>query len=267
MSIISKPHNRPAAVWLFAPRAPADLATWTQEIRQATDGATQIWIQVGTVAEAVAAVESAEPDVLVVQGTDAGGHGLSQGAGLIPLLPETIETVIKAAEQKQKATPLFVATGGIMTGSCFAAALAMGAHGATLGTRFLAAEEASIAPGYQNAVLRAKDGGASTVRSHVYDTLRGTTQWPKHYGGRGVINASYKDFENGMDLEQNKKLYDQAVKQGDEGWDEGSGRLTTYAGTGVGLVNKVQPAGEITAEVREEAVSILKRVSESVGGL
>lgn len=267
MSIISKPHNRPAAVWLFAPWEPADLATWTREIRQATDGATQVWIQVGTVAEAVAAVEIAEPDVLVVQGSDAGGHGLTKGAGLIPLLPETIETVTKAAEQKNKVTPLFVATGAIMTGSCFAATLAMGAHGATLGTRYLAAKEATISAGYQNAVLRAKDGGVTTVRSHVYDALRGTTQWPGQYGGRGVINASYEDFEKGMDMEQNKRLYDEAMKQGDEGWQEDSGRLTTYAGTGVGLVNKVQPAGEITTEVREEAVNILRTVSESLSSL
>lgn len=264
MSIISKPENRPAAIWLFAPRQYEDLATWTREIRKATNGTTKVWIQVGTVAEALNAVEYAEPDVLVVQGTDAGGHGLSKGAGLIPLLPETIDAVRATSQKLNKKMPLFVATGGIITGSCLAAALSMGAHGATLGTRYLAAHEATIAPGYQEAVLRAKDGGVSTVRSKVYDSLRGTTDWPVHYGGRGVINASYEDFEKGMNLEENKKLYDQAMKQGDEGWKEDGGRLTTYAGTGVGLVTRVQPAGEITIEVREQAVEILRQMAEKV---
>ena len=264
VSIISKPENRPAAIWLFAPRQYEDLAIWTREIRKATDGATKVWIQVGNVAEALNAVEHAEPDVLVVQGTDAGGHGLSKGAGLIPLLPETIEAVTETAQKLKKQMPLFVATGGIITGSCLAAALSMGAHGATLGTRYLAADEATIAPGYQKAVLRAKDGGVSTVRSQVYDSLRGTTDWPRHYGGRGVINASYEDFEKGMHMEENKKLYDQAIKQGDEGWKEDGGRLTTYAGTGVGLVTRVQPAGEITVEVREQAVEVLRKMAERI---
>lgn len=267
MSIISKPENRPAAVWLFAPREYEDLATWTREIRKATNGATKVWIQVGTVAEALSVVENAEPDVLVVQGTDAGGHGLSKGAGLIPLLPETIEAVTTTVRESKKKMPLFVATGGIITGTCFAGALAMGAHGATLGTRYLAADEATIAQGYQKAVLRAKDGGVSTVRSKVYDSLRGTTDWPVHYGGRGVVNASYEDFEKGMNMEENKKLYDQAMKQGDEGWNENTGRLTTYAGTGVGLVTKVQPAAEITVEVREQAVEILRQTAERVKAL
>lgn len=260
--IISNPGNRPAAIWLFAPRQFEDLAIWTKEIRQATDGATKVWVQVGTVAEAVGVVESAEPDVLVIQGQDAGGHGLTKGAGLVPLLPEAIEAVTNLCKDKSKRLPLFVAAGAIMTGACFAGALAMGAHGATLGTRYLAAEECNIPSGYQKAVLRAKDGGVTTVRSSVYDTLRGTTDWPAQYGGRGVINASFEDHEKGMSMEENKKLYEEAIKQGDEGWDESSGRMTTYAGSGVGLVKQVQPAADITNEVREDAVRILRETAD-----
>ena len=267
MSLISRPENRPAAVWLFAPRQPSDLAEWTREIRRATDGATKVWIQVGTVADAVAAIETAEPDVLVVQGQDAGGHGLTKGAGLIPLLPETIEAVTALAQEKGKKMPQFVAAGAIMTGSCLAAALTLGAQGVTLGTRYLAAHEAKIGKGYQQAVIRAKDGGVSTVRSRVYDTLRGTTDWPPQYGGRGVVNASYEDYENGMNMAENKKLYDAAMEKGDEGWDEKDGRMTTYAGTGVGLVKTIQSAEDITKEVREEGVACIRKVAERLKAL
>ncbi|KAF4547326.1 Nitronate monooxygenase-like protein 1 [Elsinoe fawcettii] len=264
--LISSPDSRPAAIWLFAPRELSHLAEWSSEIRKATENQTKVWIQIGTVAEALAATEYGKPDVLVVQGQDAGGHGLTKGAGLIPLLPEVIASVSRLASEKSIKKPTFVATGGIMEGKGVAAALTLGAQGICFGTRFLAAEEANLTKGYRDSVIRARDGGVSTARSSVYDTLRGTTDWPKHYGGRGVLNASYHDWEKGMPVEENKKLYDEALKKGDEGWDESNGRLTTYAGTGVGLVDKVQPAAEIVKEAREGAVDALRQTWESVQG-
>ncbi|PNS17881.1 hypothetical protein CAC42_54 [Sphaceloma murrayae] len=265
-SLISAPGTRPAAVWLFAPRELSHLADWSAEIRKATEGQTKVWIQVGTVAEALAAVEYAQPDVLVVQGQDAGGHGLTKGSGLVPLLPEVTASVARLCSSKGLSVPTYVAAGGIMEGSGMAGALTLGAQGVCLGTRFLAAKEANVAKGYQESVIRARDGGVSTIRSSVYDTLRGTTQWPPHYGGRGIVNDSYHDWENGMSLEQNKKLYEEALSKGDEGWEEGRGRLTAYAGTGVGLVTQVQSAAAIVEEVREGAIAALKRTWEAVQG-
>ncbi|KAG8623857.1 hypothetical protein KVT40_008833 [Elsinoe batatas] len=228
--LISPPGSRPAAIWLFAPRELSHLADWSSEIRKATENQTKVWIQIGTVAEALAAVEYGKPDVLVVQGQDAGGHGLTYGAGLIPLLPEVIASVSKLSKEKGVKAPAYVAAGGIMEGSGIAAAMTLGAQGICFGTKLLAAEEATLAKGYREAVIRARDGGVSTVRSGVYDTLRGTTEWPKHYGGRGVLNASYHDWEKGMPMEENKKLYDEAMKKGDQGWDDSDGRLTIAMG-------------------------------------
>ena len=263
-TLLSNPETRPSAIWLFAPRSPSDLGTWTSAIRSATDSATKVWIQVGTVTEAIHAAETCSPDVLVIQGQDAGGHGLTKGASLIPLLPECIDAVTSTCRDKGLRVPVFVATGAVTTGSQVAAALTLGAAGIVAGTRFLAAREANIAKGYQNAVLRAKDGGLTTVRSHVYDTLRGTTDWPAQYGGRGVVNDSYVDaVEKGLAMEENKRLYDAALQRGDEGWNEDGGRLTTYAGTGVGLVKKVMGADEIVRELREEGVEILERTARS----
>ncbi|KAJ8608071.1 hypothetical protein MRB53_039906 [Persea americana] len=62
-----------------------------------------------------------------------------------------------------------------------------------MGTRFLATPQAQVAEGYRKEVVRAGDGGQTTVRSSVYDSLRGTTEWPLRYGGRGVTNRSWDD--------------------------------------------------------------------------
>lgn len=81
--------HRPAAVWLFAPRnGQEELDIWSERLRLASPG-TQIWIQVGSVRDALNVAKSEQrPDVLVLQGIDAGGHGLARGAGIISLLPE-----------------------------------------------------------------------------------------------------------------------------------------------------------------------------------
>lgn len=209
--------------------------------------------------------KACKPDVLVVQGIDAGGHGLTHGAGIVSLLPEVstaIATLVDAGELGQEEAPILIAAGGIADGRGVAAALTLGAEGVCMGTRYLASEEAEIAAGYKNEVLRAWDGGQCTVRSSVYDTLRGTTDWPQQYGGRGVINQSYHDAMAGMDWDVNKRKYADAIKAGDGGWGV-DGRMTTYASTAVGLVTQVKPAKVITEEVRKEALEVLKKTAEA----
>ncbi|KAI9818213.1 MAG: hypothetical protein M1827_000838 [Pycnora praestabilis] len=241
----------PAAVWFFAPRNLSDLVPWTDTVREITRGRTKIWIQIGTVADAIEISKSCRPDVLVVQGTDAGGHGLDKGAGIISLLPEVADALKSHGFEGIS----LVAAGGIVEGRGVAASLALGASGIVMGTRFLASTEANLSKGYQNEIIRASDGGVSTVRSKVYDTLRGTTEWPEHYNGRGIINESFLDAQNGVSEEENKRLYSEAMKRGDEGWGL-KGRMTTYAGTAVGLVRDVKLAGEIVEEVRRETAQV-----------
>ncbi|KAK7554443.1 putative 2-nitropropane dioxygenase precursor [Phyllosticta citricarpa] len=249
----------PAAVWFFAPRSTNDLVTWTTKIREATAGRTQIWVQVGTVANAVEVTRACRPHVLVVQGTDAGGHGLAQGASIVALLPEVADA-IDSLDMHDHEKPILVAAGGIADGRGAAAALALGAEGVVMGTRFLASHEANIADGYRNEVLRASDGGRTTMRTSVYDQLRGTTDWPPGYNARGVLNRSWVDAENGMGWEENMKLYQEAVSLGDKGWGP-EGRMTTYAGTAVGLVKEVKKAGDIVEEVRSATKEVLQRSS------
>jgi len=261
LSVISVLPLPPAALWLFAPNDIADLAHWTYELRNATHNLSKIWIQIGSVAEALTVAGSCAPDVLVVQGIDAGGHGLQNGASLVTLLPEVRDALAAALASGAIARmPILLAAGGVADGRGVAAALALGAKGAVMGTRYLASTEAALPPGHQNEVIRATDGGQTTVRSRVYDTLRGTVGWPAQYGGRGVVNASYEDWVGGkMGEDENKKMYEEASKLGDKGWGP-KGRMTTYAGTAVGLVKRVQGAEEITNEVREECRRIVDRL-------
>ena len=241
----------PAAVWFFAPERNVDLKEWTIRIRETTKGRTKVWIQVGRVSDALEIERVCNPDVLVIQGTDGGGHGLQHGAGIISFLPEAADVLSEAGHPDI----CLIAAGGITEGRGVAAALALGASGISMGTRFLACKEAHVARGYQDDIIRMKDGGINTVRSNVYDTLRGTTGWPTHYGGRGIINQSYLDAQKTGITDENKKLYAEALKKGDEGWGE-QGRLTAYAGTGVGLVKEVKSAQEIIDEIRESVLGI-----------
>lgn len=242
---------RPAAVWQFGAYENTDYAAWTERIRSVSGGKTKVWVQVGSVADAVSVAGMAKPDVLVVQGTDAGGHGLKTGAGVITLVPEVRDALEEFEIQ-------IVAAGGIVDARGVAAAMTLGADGVCLGTRFLASEEVNITDGYRNEVVRASDGGANTLRTSLYDQLRGTIKWPPGYNARGLLNKSFRDNDAGMTLEQNKTLYDEAVKQGDTAWGV-EGRMTTYAGTGVGLVKRVMKAGEIVREVRDGSVGVMER--------
>ena len=249
----------PCAIWLFAPEHPDDLRPWAEAIRK-VQPAPQVWVQCGTVAEALASVKVTQADTLVCQGTDAGGHGLQHGSSIVPLIPECIDLLQTSHQLGEiSSVPTIVAAGGIVDGRGVAAALALGAQGVTLGTRFLATPEANAANGYKAEVVRAKDGGATTVRSRVYDQLRGTDHWPARFGGRGLVNASYQDWERtgAQGMTTNLEHYRAAEKMGDAGWGP-QGRMTTYAGTGAGLVRNVKAAGDIVMQIRDEATTTLK---------
>jgi nitronate monooxygenase len=109
--------------------------------------------------------KSCKPDVLVIQGADAGGHGLVLSSSIISLLPECSDALNKEGFGH---IPL-IATGGIVDGRGVAAAMTLGASGICMGTRFLATPEAVITNGYQSAALKARDGGVNTSRTTVYD--------------------------------------------------------------------------------------------------
>jgi nitronate monooxygenase len=261
---LSKPEKRAAflrvlgkwrvgVVWLFAERSIEDFGVWAGEIRK-VEGlrGTQIWVQTCSVAAAVQIAKEARPDVLVLQGSDAGGHGHARSAGVISLVPETVDAL---ANEGLSLTPYVVASGGIADARGVAAALALGADGVVMGTRFLGSEEVMMPhPGYQQQILEARDAAHATTRHTVFDELKGPNMWPGHYDGRAVRSVSWREHvEDGVGIEEIRER----TKRAEEG--EGKGytgkmeekRQVVWAGTGVGLVKKVLPAGEIVRSVRE----------------
>ncbi|KAL7269206.1 hypothetical protein RUND412_008138 [Rhizina undulata] len=214
-------NNPPAAVWLFAPKHAEEMEAWIAGIREATP-VVKIFIQIGSVAEAermLSGEQGMNVDVIVAQGVaDAGGHGVQRGASVVGLVPEMANLVKRMGRE----IPV-LAAGGIVDGRGVVAALALGASGAVMGTRFIASDESEVSVEFKKYIIGIKDGGQNTIRTRLYDSLRGTDDWPPQYNGRAVVNSSFKDHEAGIAEKKNKDLYDEAVKK------EDYERLTVFA--------------------------------------
>jgi nitronate monooxygenase len=227
---------------------------WTKRIRKVSLY-TQIRIQIGTLQEAKRLLRSSErPDVLVVQGSESGGHGrIEDGMGLMTLLPEVADTIADSQ------IPL-LAAGGIADGRGVAAALCLGGSGVVMGTRFLASHEALVNRGYQDAVLLATDRAMSTTRTLLHNHLRGEYGWPEEYSPRMIINKIFTEHQAGHDFGELKRLYNESVNSGN-GWGPG-GRRATYSGASVSLIQDVRAAVDIVCQVRQHALTRIHILTE-----
>ena len=180
---------------------------------------------------------TAGADIIIAQGSDAGGHGGSSAASIVSLLPEIIAAV--------PGTPV-LAAGGLSTGRTLLAARVLGAQGLVLGTRFMLSKEANLHDSAKELAVKTTDGGRTTVQTRVYDEMRGTTDWPQTYTGRAISNKTLEEQLSGRDVEELKKDYAVAAKSSDYS------RVVCWAGTGVGSINDILPAGEIVARLMKE---------------
>lgn len=238
---------KPAVVWLsFAETS--EFAYWTHSIRQAS-ACTKVWIQVGNVGTALQAAQACRPDALVLQGSDAGGHGHARGSSIITLVPEVADTLHAHGIGN---IPL-VTAGGIMDGRAATAALMLGASGVVMGTRFLGAEEAELPSDYRREILRAADGGESTVRSRVFDEMWGPSPWPEMYDGRCLRNSCYDDLQKGRSMEEIRSRIYQKMYSGPSGKMDLKDVSSIWAGAGVGMVKRTEAADSIVKEVRDIA--------------
>lgn len=251
MSVIAQ--YPPAIIWVACPVKTEDFKTWTEAVRKASPD-SKVWIQVGSIAVAVEVAEMCKPDLLVMQGSDAGGHGPYPGAGIVSAVPELQDALTAKGLQDM---PVFAA-GGISDGRGVAAAIALGAEGVVLGTKFIVSKEIELpAEEYRDVVLAAKDGGRSTTRGTIFDELKGKSIWPEGYDGRAVGTASYVDFTNGVGVDEIRKRYAEAASESHKGFG-GEVRGAVWAGSGVGLVNEIQEAGEIVRDLRAGAQKALE---------
>jgi enoyl-[acyl-carrier protein] reductase II len=199
----------------------------------------------GKVRHAVAAVE-AGCDIVVAQGTEAGGH--TGQIATMPLVPQVVDAV-------GDRVPV-VAAGGIFDGRGLAAALALGADGVWIGTRFIATPEARSAPGYKDALLRTAEDGTTISRAFTGKTLR------------AVANETTRYFDAHPDELQ--PFPQQLVAGMEGGWmhlgaDERTpgvdpDRECYPAGQGVGAIDSLVPAGDLVRSIVAEADEILARM-------
>ncbi|MBV9248270.1 MAG: nitronate monooxygenase [Acetobacteraceae bacterium] len=201
--------------------------------------------QVQTIAHTREALE-AGADIIVAQGTEAGGHGAKRAT--FTLVPEVADLVAR-----ESPATLVVAAGGIADGRGLAAALMLGADGVLVGSRFWASEEALVHPDLQQAALR--ENGDATVRQIAADIARGF-DWPEEFTGR-ILQNDFTRRWVGNEAEHRKHApavrdaYFQAIAGGDA---ENSG---IFVGEAIGIMERVLPAREIVEAMVNQAETLL----------
>jgi nitronate monooxygenase len=243
--------KNPALLDTVLARAPAGLmlsfgspAPFAEAIRAA---GVPLICQVQTLAYAREAV-AAGASVIVAQGTEAGGHGGSRAT--LTLVPEIADYLAASAPET-----LLVAAGGIADGRGLAAALMLGADGVLVGSRFLAASEAAVAPAFQSAILAA-DGDA-TVRTTVVDVVR-NFPWPTEFTGRALKNRFVTEWHGreaaladpAINRVENERYW-AAAKAGDA---ENAG---IFVGEVAGLIHAVEPTSAIVQRMVADAERLL----------
>ncbi|HEY6575224.1 MAG TPA: nitronate monooxygenase [Mycobacterium sp.] len=194
-------------------------------------------------------------DLIVAQGTEAGGH--CGEVTTMVLIPEVLDALAAIGSS----TPV-LAAGGIVTGRQMAAAVAMGADGAWTGSVWLTTEEAETAPHTVQKMLAATS--RDTVRSAgrtgkpsrqlVSDW---TDAWLPHSDGRQPLPLPLQS----MLCEPVLRRVDALATQG----HPGAQALATYfVGQGVGLMNKVKPARGVVLEFIEDYLAAAERLSGSL---
>lgn len=211
-----------------------------------------------TVDEAIA-LERAGVDVVVAQGSEAGGHrGTFAGPadfaafesgmiGTIALVPQMVDAV---------RVPV-VASGGIMDGRGIAAVLALGAAGAQLGTAFLTCEEAGVPDAYKQALLDAREDQTRITRAFSGRPARGIVNrfmreveapwWPQQQGS--ILPFP---LQNAL----TRPLRTAAAKQGRAEF------LSLWAGQGVRMARRMK-AAELMAALVEETDAAVRRLHTS----
>ncbi len=202
----------------------------------------RVFAQVQTVAQATRAAQ-AGVDVIIAQGTEAGGH--TGQAGTLALVPAVVDAA--------GGIPV-VAAGGIADGRGLAAVLLLGATGGWLGTRFVASREWGGGAWEQQAVLAAT--ADDTVRTTVYDRVRGAP-FPEGIADRVLRNAFTAAWEGraGEIAERQSELrreLEAAAQRGDPTM------VDISAGVAVGLISALEPAGTIVRRIVEEAERLLR---------
>jgi len=205
-------------------------------------------VQVQTLAQAREAL-AANADIIVAQGTEAGGHGA--GRATFPLVPAIVDIA--------GTTPV-VAAGGVGDGRGLAAALSLGAAGVLCGTAFFAADEALAHDNAKDAVI-ASDGD-DTERGTLVDLVRGL-EWPSEWNIRTLSNSFTKSWSgnlNGLSERLPSEMASYAAAQREGNMDIAA----AIAGEASGLIHRREPAQVIVSRMVDDAEYSLDRAMGAV---
>lgn len=222
-----------------------DLRPFADRVRAAGVPLTAQVQNLGQVGRAL----DAGADIVVAQGGEAGGHGMSMRS-TFTLVPDVVDFVAQRSPDT-----LVLAAGGVADGRGLAAALALGADGVVVGTRLWASQEALVSPRAHERAIRA--GGDDTFRTRVYDIVR-RLDWPAEYNERALGNTftdTWHGNEDGLasSLPEVVTDYEKAVAA------EDFETAAILVGEGVGRVREIRPAADIVADMAAEAAQILNR--------
>jgi nitronate monooxygenase/enoyl-[acyl-carrier protein] reductase II len=239
--------ERPPAI-SFALGDPGDL------VGRAHEAGAKVIHQVHTVAQARQAADRGV-DVIIAQGSEAGGQGMAAGVGAMALVPQVVDAV--------EPIPVLVA-GGVADGRGLAAALTLGAQGANVGTRFLASEEAASSAAWRRQIIDSESEDA--FRFETWSAI-----FPSQGGGAydvvprvlptPFLDRWRGDREGARDHadELRSELIDAITRRDTSG-------LVPFTGQTAGLVHEVLPAAQIIAEMESGASEALKRASAAHAG-
>jgi enoyl-[acyl-carrier protein] reductase II len=184
-------------------------------------------------------------DAIVAEGIEAGGHDGFEEITTMTLVPQVVEKVD---------IPV-IAAGGIADSRGFVAALALGAKGVQIGTRFAATHEAQGHPNFKEAILNAEDTGTVITGRSI-----GPTRCVRNRLAEKILDAE----KRGVSPEELLEFIGQgrsrrAAEKGDV--EEGS----LYCGQIAGLINELKSASQVIGEIIEGAQALVKRLGEYGG--
>jgi NAD(P)H-dependent flavin oxidoreductase YrpB (nitropropane dioxygenase family) len=191
-------------------------------------------------------------DILVVQGTEAGGH--CGEVTTMVLVPEVIRAIKKIRD-----VPV-LAAGGIMTGQQMAACMAMGAAGVWTGSVWLATTESETSEIFREKMIEASSRDAVRVRTRTGKPARQlrsawTEAWDRSPDSPGPLPMPLMTLvsENAL------RSVNRAAEAGNE---KARDMVTYFVGQGVGLVDQVQSAGQVVQTFKEEFLEAVEHMNE-----
>ena len=234
---------------------PAVLSTaWAREDQDLTSVFAKAHDSGAKVMHMVATLKGAEraagagADVIVAQGTEGGGHVGLMAATVI------VRQVVKAV-----APVPVLAAGGFADGAGFAAALALGAQGVLMGTRFLATRECPLPQFFKDAIV-ASDG-TDTVLSTVSDTLTGR-DWPGAWAR--VARSAFIDEWTGNEPELRRRRSEVQARLA-RAWEvDRPDYWNMWWGQSAGLIESVLPVDELVPQIIAEAEKSARALTSSL---